>query len=153
MLLLCVNGQMLLFGKALRALVTLMLLDIFVNQLMANETRSQRQGLVANFANIKTILLFLMHTILGVGTILLFLICSLFCQIFFVNLFKVQFQQNHLLWLFIIVVNFYFRSFLSPPPEMSLDVFIYICHPIANLGTDVTNNWNTLVNTEIHLKK
>ena len=153
MLLLCVNGQMLLFGKALRALVTLMLLDIFVNQLVANETRPQRQGLVANFANIQTILLFLIQTILGVGTILLFLICSLFCQIFFVNLFKVQFQQNHLLWLFIIVVDFFFRSFLSPPPEMSLDMFIYICHSIANLGTDVTNNWNTLVNTEIHLKK
>ena len=54
MLLLGVNGQMLFFGKALRALVTLMLLDIFVNQLVANETRSQRQGLVANFAKILT---------------------------------------------------------------------------------------------------
>ena len=91
MLLLCVNGQMLLFGKALRALVTLMLLDIFVNQLVANETRPQRQGLVANFANIQTILLFLIQTILEVGTILLFLIFSHCCQIFFVNLFKVQF--------------------------------------------------------------
>ena len=111
MLLLCVNGQMLLFGKAFKALVTLMRLGIFVNQLVANETRPQRQGLVANFANIHTILLFLIQTILGVGTILLFLLVILLIILLLFLLLLLHHLSN---WLHLLLLNSHLILHLLP---------------------------------------
>ena len=128
MLLFCVNRKLCLFEKCLGALVTCVLLDIFVNQIAASQTRLL-------VANILTIPLFFF----------------LFCKVFFRCFISTQFQQNHFLRrITVVVIELLLRCFIVSASQMSQDVFSQVCHPVAHLCTDVTHTKNTS-NTLAHI--